>query len=71
MFENPFAEKITALRAGELSEIVVTREEFLVFRDVWKELPDKKDIVGEAGLEGKIIYRYQPESQVAAEEPTE
>lgn len=59
MSENTFVEKIVALRAGEIDEIVVSREDFISFRDVWKNLPDKKYFIGEAGLEGKIIYRYQ------------
>lgn len=60
MFENPYAQKLADLKAGTLTEIIVERADFLVFREAWKELPDKKDFVGEAGLEGKIIYRYQP-----------
>ena len=58
MFENPFEEKIQQLKDGTISEIVVEKNEFNQFREVWKDLPDRTKIVGEAGLNGKIIYRF-------------
>ncbi|AIM24679.1 hypothetical protein QQG09_01305 [Melissococcus plutonius] len=51
-------EKIAALKNGDIQEIIVTPDTFLAFREVWKNLPDKKNIVGEASLNGTIIYRY-------------
>lgn len=58
MSENSFDEKIEALRNGSIDEIIVESNEFLAFREVWKELSDRVNIVGEAGLNGQIIYRY-------------
>lgn len=34
-----------------------------LFRDAWISLPDRAEIVGEAGLNGRIIYRYQKEEE--------
>ena len=59
MAENPFVEKIASLKAGEISELIVEQNEFFQFRDAWISLPDRAEIVGEAGLNGRIIYRYQ------------
>lgn len=58
MIENPFKEKLIALKAGEIQEIIVEVKDFPIFRDVWKDLPDRMDFIGEAGLNGRIIYRY-------------
>ncbi|MBL1229027.1 hypothetical protein IW492_07240 [Enterococcus sp. BWB1-3] len=57
MFENPFEEKIQQLKVGEIVEIVVEKNDFDLFREAWKILPDRTRIVGEAGLNGRIIYR--------------
>ncbi|MEI5993162.1 hypothetical protein [Candidatus Enterococcus mansonii] len=61
MFENPFEEQIQALKEGEIAEIVVEPKDFPSFREAWKNLPDRMSIVGEAGLNGRIIYRYMKE----------
>lgn len=58
MIDNPYTEKIEQLRQGTLAEIVVEREELLIFREAWRVQEDKRQIVGEAGLNGRIIYRY-------------
>ncbi|MGC6769192.1 hypothetical protein ACYSNR_18350 [Enterococcus sp. LJL128] len=58
MFENPFEERIQQLKEGEISEIVVERNDFNLFREAWKVLPDRTKIIGEAGLNGEIIYRF-------------
>lgn len=64
MAENPFVEKIASLKAGEISELIVEQNEFFQFRDAWISLPDRAEIVGEAGgLNGRIIYRYQKEEE--------
>lgn len=59
MFENPYNEKLEQLRAGTLTELVVKRDDFLLFREAWIEQLDKNYFVGEAGLGGRIVYRYQ------------
>lgn len=61
MHENPFEEQINALKEGSISELVLEPKDFTVFREVWKNLPDRMSIVGEAGLNGRIIYRHMKE----------
>lgn len=63
MDENPFYEQINALKEGKISEFTVEPKDFMIFREVWKELPDRMAIVGEAGLNGRIIYHYQKEEK--------
>ncbi|EEV32140.1 predicted protein [Enterococcus gallinarum EG2] len=60
MNENRFVEQIEQLRSGEIDELLVEQSEFLLFREAWLKLEDRMKFVGEAGLNGKIIYRYQP-----------
>lgn len=55
---NPFKEKIEQLIAGEIGEIRIEKEEMMAFREIWKDHPERRRIIGEAGHEGKIIYRY-------------
>ena len=57
MAENPFVEKIASLKAGEISELIVEQNEFFQFRDAWISLPDRAEIVGEAGLNGSLPKR--------------
>lgn len=63
MNENPFEQQIKELKAGEISELIIEPKDFMLFREVWKELPERASIVGEAGLNGRIIYHYKPDSQ--------
>lgn len=57
-YVNPFEEKISQLRAGEIDQFEVTREEFFLFREAWSKQEDKKFFRGIAGLKGTIIYVY-------------
>ncbi|MBO0466170.1 hypothetical protein JZO73_01340 [Enterococcus plantarum] len=61
MYENPFEEQINALKEGTISELIIEPKDFTTFREVWKNLPDRMSIVGEAGLNGRIIYHYMKE----------
>ncbi|MBM7688536.1 hypothetical protein BCR24_07090 [Enterococcus ureilyticus] len=63
MNENSFKEQINALKEGEISEFTVEPQDFTAFREVWKNLPDRMSFVGEAGLNGRIIYRYMKEEE--------
>ncbi len=58
-----FNTSINQLRSGEIKELLVTQPQFLAFRDVWLQCEDRVKFVGEAGLNGNIIYRYQPENK--------
>ncbi|KAF1303865.1 MULTISPECIES: hypothetical protein [Enterococcus] len=59
MVENPYEGQLQQLRSGDLSEIIVEQAEFLIFREAWLKCEDRTAFVGEAGLNGRIIYRYQ------------
>ncbi|MDH6363632.1 hypothetical protein M2139_000749 [Enterococcus sp. PF1-24] len=62
MEENRYEKEIAALRNGESSELVVERADFMLFREVWMTQADKKNFVGEAQFNGRIVYRYQESS---------
>jgi hypothetical protein len=55
---DPYSEKFDLLVTGELGEIKVPKEEFLAYRKAWENHPQKDHIIGEAGFEGIVIYRY-------------
>ena len=63
MENRDFAVEVVRLRNGEIKELIVQQPEFLAFRDVWLQLEDRSSFVGEAGLSGKIIYRYVQENK--------
>lgn len=60
--ENSFQEKIDALVAGELPEIIIEQPDFMAFREIWASHPQRKEIVGEAGLNGRIKYKFIKEA---------
>jgi hypothetical protein len=51
------------LQNGEIEEIIIERDDFFVFREVWINREDRTSFVGEAGLNGKIIYRYEMDAK--------
>ena len=53
-----YKEKLDDLIAGKIDEIVVPGAEFDAFHPVWQELPQRKEIVGNAQRNGTVIYRY-------------
>ena len=57
MNENPYIEKIESLVTGAVDELLVEKEDFFLFREVWLNHPKKSQIVGEASLGGKVTYR--------------
>lgn len=42
---------------GTIQELVVEQAEYFNFREAWLKLPNRNDVIGEAGLNGRIIYR--------------
>ncbi len=58
MNEQNYMEELQRLRSGEIVEITVKREDFIPFRNAWVTLDDREAYVGEAGLNGTVIYRY-------------
>ena len=55
--DNPYVEKIALLLSGDLAELLVEKEDFLLFREVWLTHPEKSSLIGEAGLGGTVVYR--------------
>ncbi len=48
------------LKAGELDQIEVSHEQFMLFREAWLKREDRKYFVGEAHHQGGVTYRYDP-----------
>lgn len=67
MGPNPYQEKLASLVANQVTELVIEQPDFLVFREAWLVHPEKKNIVGEAGLNGRIIYRYSKNESETSE----
>ncbi|MDY2954953.1 MAG: hypothetical protein SOR80_05240 [Enterococcus cecorum] len=44
---------------GKSQELVVEQAEYFNFREAWLKLPNRNDVIGEAGLNGRIIYRIK------------
>lgn len=57
---NKFVHEVEKLINGDIKEIIVEKEDFLTFRNIWLASEKKNEIIGEAGLSGKVIYRYSP-----------
>ncbi|SEN32660.1 hypothetical protein SAMN05192533_111110 [Mesobacillus persicus] len=54
---------LNQLKDGELSEFHVSKEEFLLFRQVLMERPDFKYFRGIAQRGGEVIYEYLKEAR--------
>lgn len=50
-------QKLFALSNGEVEEINIQKEEFMLFLEVWNQHPEKNNVIGEAGLGGNVVYR--------------
>lgn len=53
-----YQEQINDLMAGKIKQISVPPAEFMAFRRVWLDLPQRKEIVGVAQRNGTIIYHF-------------
>jgi hypothetical protein len=53
-----YDQRLDKLKSGEIKEIYVPRENFMMFRDIWIKREDRKYFVGEAAHNGNITYRY-------------
>lgn len=49
--------KIEQLLKEEISEIIIEKVDFMDFREALLKHSEKKKIVGQAGLNGRVIYR--------------
>lgn len=52
--------QIDQLIKGEIKEIEVSHEQFMLFREAWLKREDHKYVVGEAHHQGSVTYRYDP-----------
>lgn len=50
--------QLDQLKSGEIKEIYVPRENFMMFRGTWIKREDRKYFVGEAAHNGNVTYRY-------------
>ncbi|WHZ31385.1 hypothetical protein QNK01_07825 [Desemzia incerta] len=57
MTKEEIQQKIFALSNGEVEEINIQKEEFMLFLEVWNQHPEKNNVIGEAGLGGNVVYR--------------
>lgn len=57
MTKEECEQAISSLLSGEIEEILITKEDFFTFRDVWIDHAEKNQIEGEASLGGRVIYR--------------
>lgn len=64
---NPYTAKIEALVEGTIPQLEITQEEFMGFREAWLGHPKRQEIVGEAGLNGQIIYRKSESKEAESE----
>ncbi|MFD1465997.1 hypothetical protein ACFQ4L_07970 [Lapidilactobacillus mulanensis] len=53
-----YQEKLNELMAGKVAEVTVSAADFDAFHRVWQDLPQRKEIVGNAQRNGTVIYRY-------------
>ena len=58
MTDNIYESKIKELIDGNLAELVIEQPEFMEFREVWRLHPRRKEIIGAAGLNGRITYKF-------------
>ena len=54
-----YAVLLKQLLDGTIQELVVEQAEYFNVREAWLKLPNRNDVVGEAGLKGRIIYRIK------------
>ncbi|MGX7200484.1 hypothetical protein [Enterococcus nangangensis] len=57
-----YLKQLQALKEGQIKEIPLTLEEFMVFREAWITLPDKADFRGIATLKGGVTFIYDPDA---------
>ncbi|MGX7420573.1 hypothetical protein ACWOFR_17505 [Carnobacterium gallinarum] len=60
MSSEEMQNQVDELVAGSISELLVKKEDFMIFRTIWLSHPQKNQIVGEAKLRGETIYRLVP-----------
>lgn len=54
-----FEKALDQLVAGEIDQIEVAPKDFLDFRRLWQERPERKEIIGVAQRNGTILYKFK------------
>lgn len=62
MENNPWIEKLNALKNGEIAELYVPYADFMEFRKGWLTFENKMHFKGIASIGGNVTYVYDPES---------
>lgn len=59
MDNSQIEETIEKLVIGEIEKIVVNKEDFMKFREIWLNHPEKNLIIGKANHYGEVSYYYK------------
>ena len=59
MDTSQIEENIEKLISGEKDEIFIKKEDFMKFREIWLNHPDKNSIIGKANHFGEVSYHYK------------
>lgn len=57
--EDYYQEQLEKLHSGELDEIVIRPDQFMVFQRAYREYPNHNQIVGSAKHGGEIHYHLE------------
>ena len=60
MGTSKIEEGIEKLIKGETNELFIKKEEFMEFREIWANHPEKDAIIGTANHYGEVSYHYKP-----------
>ena len=55
---NTFEEKLNMLQNGDIKQLIISKEEFLSFREVLVKREDFKHFSGNAMQGGQVVYTY-------------
>ncbi|MEG0288400.1 MAG: hypothetical protein RR548_01050 [Carnobacterium sp.] len=59
MESGEMANEVEKLINGDLKELLVAKEDFMQFREIWLNHEKKDQIIGEAKHNGEVVFRYQ------------
>lgn len=58
MDNSQIEENVEKLVRGEMEEIIIKKEDFMKFREIWLNHPKKNSIIGKANHYGEVSYHY-------------
>ncbi len=59
MDNSQIEENIEKLVSGETDEIFIKKEDFMKFREIWLNHPEKDSLIGKANHYGEVSYFYK------------